>query len=608
MTIMLPLGDVAGAEDLMRLATTLLRGGQGRLVILGVVEIPEERSLSEGAILARRRRSQLEELIASQSQTATIEIATMVRVSRQLWQGISEAASEAHADLLLLGWKGYTKTPERIFGSTIDEILSHPPCDVAVVRVAGLGTCQRILLPVRGGPYAELALKLALTMAEGFQASITVIHAVPDDAMSRGRFEGDRPFAEFIAELPTNPRVRRVITASGPADQVILQEADRHDVIVMGASAQLPATPIFGPVVESIVHNTTKTVMVVKTRRTAGPQDFAVPEVIITRPLTELVDKWFAENTFHAREFRNLDHLVELKRKQGVSISLGLPALNEEATIGPIIKTMTRELMERHPLLDEIVLIDSDSTDRTVEIARELGIPVYKHPEVLPSCGSYRGKGEALWKSLHVLKGDLIAWIDTDIKNIHPKFVYGILGPLLKETHIQYVKGFYRRPITVGGDLQATGGGRVTELTARPLLNLFFPHLSGIIQPLSGEYAGRRKLLERLPFFTGYGVETGLLIDSVDLVGLDAIAQVDLQVRIHRNQGLVSLSKMAFTIMQVILQRVEQRQGIALLDKMNRSMKLIHYERGKLSLEVKELYDHERPPIVTVPEYRATHG
>ena len=154
-----------------------------------------------------------------------------------------------------------------------------------------------------------------------------------------------------------------------------------------------------------------------------------------------VVDKWFAENTFNSQEFANLEHLVALKQAQQLTISLGLPALNEEETVGKVIKTMQDNLMKQVPLLDEVVLIDSGSTDYTVDIARDLGLPVFQHQEILPQYGTYRGKGEALWKSLYVLKGDLIAWIDTDIVNIHPRFVYGILGPLLRHDTIQYVKG-----------------------------------------------------------------------------------------------------------------------------------------------------------------------
>jgi glucosyl-3-phosphoglycerate synthase len=169
------------------------------------------------------------------------------------------------------------------------------------------------------------------------------------------------------------------------------------------------------------------------------------------------------------------------------------------------------------------------------------------------------------------------------------------------------VKGFYRRPIRVGDKLQAGGGGRVTELVTRPLFNLFFPELSGLIQPLSGEYAGRRSALERMPFFTGYGVETGLLIDILNEFGLRAIAQVDLQERIHQNQSLTDLSRMSFAILQVIFQRLEDRHKLDLLEEVNRSMKLIRHEPGRYFLDIEEIGDAERPPIVTRPEYVAAH-
>jgi glycosyltransferase involved in cell wall biosynthesis len=273
-----------------------------------------------------------------------------------------------------------------------------------------------------------------------------------------------------------------------------------------------------------------------------------------------------------------------------------------------VIQTIKSNLMDRIPLLDEIVLIDSGSIDYTREIATDLGIPVYIHQEIMPQYGAYSGKGEALWKSLHVLKGDLIAWIDTDIKNIHPRFVYGILGPLLQDPHIQYVKGFYRRPLRQGDKLVAGGGGRVTELTARPFINLFYPELSGLIQPLSGEYAGRRETLEKLPFFTGYGVETGLLIDIRNELGLTAIAQVDLQERVHHNQALGSLSKMSFAIIQVVMSRLEEQHHISLLEDANLTMNLIRYGLNRYYLETVQIQERERPPILTIPEYRQARG
>jgi glycosyltransferase involved in cell wall biosynthesis len=374
--------------------------------------------------------------------------------------------------------------------------------------------------------------------------------------------------------------------------------------VVMGAAARpAPAPTSLGPVTDRVLSECTAGVVVVKTQRPVP----AVPEseVAGAEAISILVDKWFAENTFHAREFADLNHLLALKHKQDLTISLALPALNEEATVGKVIQTVKQALMDQVPLLDEIVLIDSDSTDRTREIAADLGVPVFIHQEILPAYGVRTGKGEALWKSLYVTRGDLLVWIDTDIVNIHPRFVYGVLGPLLVNPRIQFVKGFYRRPLKVGDKVQAGGGGRVTELTARPLLNLFYPELSGLVQPLSGEYGGRRAALERLPFYCGYGVETGLLIDVLERYRLPAIAQVDLVERVHHNQPLEALSKMSFAIIQAVIHKLEHRYGRAFLDDVNKTMKLIRYGAHGYSLDVVEIIEKERPPMIEIPEYQA---
>jgi hypothetical protein len=333
------------------------------------------------------------------------------------------------------------------------------------------------------------------------------------------------------------------------------------------------------------------------------PPSPACPHRPARTPSSDAADRWFETRTFDAREFGDLDRLVALKRRRGVTISLGLPTLNEEATIGHEITVLRQALVDGSPLVDEIVVVDSGSYDGTVAVARGLGVPTYLHAEILREEGTRPGKGEALWKSLHVLRGDLIAWVDTDIGNIHPKFVYGLLGPLLEEPAVGYVKGYYQRPLLGETGGSQTGGGRVTELTARPLLNLFFPELAGIIQPLAGEYAGRRDILERVPFFTGYGVEIGLLIDIVTRFGLDRIGQVNLGSRVHRNRELRSLSLTAFAIAQVIMARLGDRTGFPLADQMNTTMKLIN-PAGKLPLDVREIRECERPPILAVPAYR----
>jgi glucosyl-3-phosphoglycerate synthase len=259
--------------------------------------------------------------------------------------------------------------------------------------------------------------------------------------------------------------------------------------------------------------------------------------------------------------------------------------------------------MERHHLIDELLVMDSDSTDETRTIAEAEGARVAIHHNVLAQYGSFAGKGEALWKSLYETDGDIVVWADSDVKNWHPRMAYGTLGPIIAEERIQYVKGYYRRPIVEGGVLKEGGGGRVTELVARPLINLFYPELSGLIQPLAGEYAGRRSLLEAIPFFTSYAVEIGHLIDVADRVGLEGLGQVDLERRIHRNQELEGLSRMSFVIIQAVMKRMEERRKTRLFAEHGSTMKLPRSGQGKLSLEVIELADYERPPMISIPEY-----
>ena len=195
-------------------------------------------------------------------------------------------------------------------------------------------------------------------------------------------------------------------------------------------------------------------------------------------------EEWLNRRTFHHSNFWDIKWLVQQKEERDLSISLCLPTLNEEKTIGQEIVIFKAELIDRFPLLDEIAVVDSGSTDKTCEIAAEFGADVYRAAEHLPECGSQRGKGENLWKALYLLRGDIIVYVDTVIANIHPRFVYGLVGPLIVNPEVHYVKAFYDRPIAYSGGLRPTGGGRVTEILIRPLFSLFYPELSAILQPL----------------------------------------------------------------------------------------------------------------------------
>lgn len=316
------------------------------------------------------------------------------------------------------------------------------------------------------------------------------------------------------------------------------------------------------------------------------------------------VEEWFEKNKFKYQSFSKIKKLVMLKRKQKLTISLCIPTYNEEKTIEKVINVIKSKLMDKYKLLDEIAVIDSGSTDRTREIARKAGAQVFRASDHLLKKGGVRGKGENLWKALYLLKGDIICWVDADIKNIHPRFVYGTVGPLLTKKNIGFVKPFYKRPLKVGERLQPLGGGRVTELTIRPLLNMFFPRLSGFIQPLSGEGAGRREILERIPYFTGYGVETGMLIDLVKKFGLKSIAQIDLNKRVHRNQQLSSLSNMAFAILQVFAKRANTLGKLVLVKDIRQKLRVIERIDGNYKLKNKIISEVQRPPMITIKKYR----
>lgn len=318
------------------------------------------------------------------------------------------------------------------------------------------------------------------------------------------------------------------------------------------------------------------------------------------------VEQWFKKRTFRHQDFANIPKLIELKKEQGLTVSVCLPTLNSGKTLDIILRTLKEILVKEYPLIDELAIVDSRSTDSTVAIAEKHGVKVFFDDEYLTDLPPASGKGEALWKSLYFLEGNIVAWIDSDIKNIHPRFVYGIVGPLLIDKTIGYVKGFYERPLKTAGLTKQTGGGRVTEVFARPFLNLFYPELSGIIQPLSGEYAGRREILESVPFFTGYGVETGLLIDILNRFGLDCVAQVNLESRIHTNQSLKALGRMSFGVMQAAFLRLESNDKIELKTEMNRVMNLIKQtaESNDYYLEEREIKVIERPPMKGIEEYR----
>ncbi|MEV5549480.1 glucosyl-3-phosphoglycerate synthase [Streptomyces sp. NPDC052309] len=310
--------------------------------------------------------------------------------------------------------------------------------------------------------------------------------------------------------------------------------------------------------------------------------------------MLEEVERWLSTRSWSVAD-RPLHRLLPAKNATGQTVSVVLPALNEEETVGDIVAVIRRDLVRRVPLVDEIVVVDSGSTDRTSQVAAAAGARVVHRDAILPRLPAVPGKGEVLWRSLLVTGGDIVCFVDADLREFSSDFVSGIVGPLLTEPDVHLVKAMYDRPLgTTAGQ-----GGRVTELMARPLLNMHWPQLAGFVQPLGGEYAARRSLLEQLPFPVGYGVELGMLVDALHLVGLDALAQVDVGVRKHRHQDGQALGRMSAAIYRTAQLRLARGHLVR--------PSLTQFERSEDGFEPRtySVDTEERPPMTEIAEYAA---
>jgi glucosyl-3-phosphoglycerate synthase len=277
--------------------------------------------------------------------------------------------------------------------------------------------------------------------------------------------------------------------------------------------------------------------------------------------------------------------------KGGLRISVCLPARNEAATIAPICEVIADQLMGEHGLVDELLVLDDGSSDFTAAVATAAGAEVLAAADVLPDLGPRRGKGQVLWASIAACTGDIIVWCDSDLVGFDAHYITGLVAPLLDDPTVDLVKGYYLRL----SDEIGRGGGRTTELMARPLLSRYFPALATLRQPLGGECAARRSLLEQLPFVESYGVEVGLLIDAACRVGVDALVQVDLGVRTHRHRSLLDLSEQAGEILTVVLDRADvEPRGTATLRRGDG--KVVDTDRREL------------PPMASLADYRESRA
>ena len=632
-SILIPVANPGTAEELIRLGAAMLDPRAGQLSALGIVEVPEGMPLSEGATRARHARRLLQKVLDYAPEGTTIH--PIVRIGRHAAEGIVEAAAEQEADLIIFGWGG--KAPAghdgrnggpTVFSPTIDEVVRDSPCDIAVVKQRGARDIKRVLVPVRGGPHAELAVRFADAIA----------------SLSRrdGRRPPPRPAGDHDGRPGPGGTGPGHVHQAAPAGQGRGASCARRPTSATRSCAR-PSGPTSWSWARARRPAATGRTRTCSGRSPRRSPPRAKSSVVVVKTREAIGRTTFEPLADQGRDAgrrgsgrrggprgpgpgRALVRRIELPPRRVRRPAPARPAQGEAGRHGQPRPADARRGGDRSgrssaarcarwsgrvPLLDEILVIDSASTDRTREIAEAEGARVVQHPDVLARYGSFRGKGEALWKSLYETSGDIIVWADTDVKHWHPRMVYGTLGPLLHEPRLQYVKGYYQRPIVEDGVMKEGGGGRVTELVARPLINLFYPELSGMIQPLAGEYAGRRALLETIPFFTGYAVEIGHLIDAAERVGIEGLGQVDLERRVHRNQELEGLSRMSFVILQAVMKRLEERRKARLFAELGSTMKLPRSGKGRLSLEVIELADQERPPMIRIPEYlerRRGHG
>src|SRR5829696_2730246 len=322
--------------------------------------------------------------------------------------------------------------------------------------------------------------------------------------------------------------------------------------------------------------------------------------------------EWFKHRSYDYRQFSDLEALASRKRDLGLTVSAVLPCRNVADTVGCIVDEIhsVSRLTGDHPLVDQILAVDADSPDGTAEVAASKGAEVYSENELMSNHGGAHGKGDAMWRALSVARGDLVMYIDADTKDFRPQLVYGILGPILEVSEVRYVKAAYRRPFKSHETVELDGGGRVTELSTKPLFNLFYPELTGFVQPLAGEFVADRELFRSIPFLTGYAVETGIMIDAYKKVGLDAMAQVDLGTRQNRHQPLRDLSRMSYAVLRAVARRMRQEGRLNQMSDPDAPVSpfqfsdYLHAVATPDGLQLQEYVEElvERPPINEVLE------
>ena len=580
--VVVPLLPNADMPAALRLAAGLA-GSEGHVVLLAVVPILHGHDLPAATATARQARRQLRALARTLPDTVTHE--EMVRAAETVAAGIGQVAGEA-AGLLVMPLPSrpadtggiatvFEQGPYR-------ELVDAPVADTVFARPGDSTVLRSVLVTARGGPHAELALDVAQRVARSQGASVTVMHVDVPNASAADRQQEQHLFQALVARSGEAPRLRTSSVPAESAENAILAETDRHSLVVLGARvSEAGRGSTIGAVPAAALERSRAAILVVKPRQPVNPSIFHPRRP----PTAELLDAWFIEHTLHCRDYANVDDLVAQKRRKGLTVGVALLAGASSDTLASHARVLKEELGSAVPLVDAAVLFTGPDDEMTAA-ATATGLPWHVVSE-----GGDRGR--LMRASLQVLATDIVVWIDADIRNAHAKLVYGLAGPLIANDHTQYVKGFYGSPAD-GGDAELQH--LVGEFAARPLLNLFFAELSGVIDPLACEHAIRRELGLRLPLFSGNAAQIGLLIDVSEAEGLEAISQVTLEERIARPLELRDATRRAFSAVQIISTRLGLASPGTLGERAGPSIKLIRQAEGRFEIDVVDAHETELLP------------
>jgi glucosyl-3-phosphoglycerate synthase len=679
MTVLLPMLNVGGAPLMLEMAATLATGNilaapsstfhyslaqspspavnaGPRIVVLSVVQVPPYLPLSRGVEMARSYRALLDYLPSEiELGEHKVRVDRVVRVAREVASAVCMASQEEGADLVLFHWRGYPKEPDRhTYGSIIDATLRDLRCDVALFRPDGWLQAERVLLAVRGGPSAELALDLAVPIATKLTTPLTVLHNVPPvretekrdpaDAQGQAALRDDEPYIHFSKHLrdtegTTGVPLSTVLTLEEDPAAALLGEAHEGDLLVMGMAPLERGGSSTPNLASTLAHERGLPMLVVRASSTSGIEEYAEQARIRSgyghRDMP--FEQWFVENTYHADEFRDPEEFLRLKQASGLTISVGLLTSHDEKQIYSVVTGLKRVLQEMHPIADEIVVVDAGLGTETAEIARSLGVQVYTAEEVLPQAGSLHGRGESWWKSLAVMRGDVLVWLDPRAVRFHPSTAMALAGPLLRLPTLQLVKAFARsqhqprgKRKEKGDELDAIDWGATTltrreqgmlagrirvqamspadllalptpqlaEMPPHTLVQVLYPPLAGVVSPFGRDMAARREAMRQAPALTGENNELALLLWTAATYGTRAIAQVELRHARPAPPPMPNL-KSALDVLQILARKLPdpgaRHDAVELAEHLQKELDVAPPPTA--AFEVRALGPVERPPI-----------